>query len=218
MAPLDPPSESPPQAEESHVRRIPTRIPTGGAWLQEGTAQPMSGAKSGRAGEFAAQRRGKLLGMAKRLCRNGADAEELVQETLYRFLRGFGEVAVLPSERTCESWLVTTLTNLFYDQCRKQQVQAQGAKDPLLSGEATVVQEAPAQPVYDSITQEQFNQALQELSPKARAAFDLHLAGKKYVDIARILGIKPGTARKRLHDARDKLRELLRPYLTPGGH
>jgi RNA polymerase sigma factor (sigma-70 family) len=218
MAPMDPQAESPPQTEESHVRRLPTRIPKGGAWLQEGTAQLMSGAKSGCAGEFATQRRGKLLAMAMRLCRNAADAEELVQETLYRFLRGFGEVEVLPNDRTCESWLVTTLTNLFYDQCRKQRVQAQGAKDPLLSDEAMARQESTPQPVYDSITQAQFNQALQELSPKARAAFDLHLAGKKYVDIARILGIKPGTARKRLHDARDKLRELLQPYLTPGGH
>jgi RNA polymerase sigma-70 factor (ECF subfamily) len=114
--------------------------------------------------------------------------------------------------------LVTTLTHLFYDQCRKKRVQAQGTADPSLSQAAEVEQEPVSQLVYETITDEQFAQALQALSPKLRATFELHAAGKKYRDIARMLGIQMGTVAKRLHDARAKLHALLLPYAGAGPH
>jgi RNA polymerase sigma factor (sigma-70 family) len=218
MLPVDCPSESTPQAEEVRARRPASCTSSESAWRQVGTVQSMSEARNARVGELAAQQRTRLMVVAKRLCRGTTDAEDLVHETLYRFIRDFGQVEVLPSERACESWMVTTLTNLFYDQCRRQRVQENRAKELVQGNEAVAPPEPVSQPVYDAITHEQFNQAVQALSPKARAAFELHATGKRYLDIARLLGITPGTARKRLHDARAKLRELLQPYLPPGGH
>jgi RNA polymerase sigma-70 factor (ECF subfamily) len=141
-----------------------------------------------------------------------------VQETILRFIKAFEPVATLPSERACEAWLVTTLTHLFYDHCRKLRVRAQGAQDPLLSAEAEAVQEPDSRPVYDTVSDEQFSQALQALSPKIRATFELHAAGKKYQDIAQDLGIPVGTVAKRLHDARAKLRDILQQLTTSGVH
>ncbi|MDY7228722.1 RNA polymerase sigma factor [Hyalangium rubrum] len=179
----------------------------------------MSNDKSGHgAGEFATKRRKWLLLQARNVCRNESDAEDLVQESLLRFIQVFGKMNALPEDRICESWLVTTLNNLFFDQCRRRKVQANGAKDPTLSDEALVVQEPAAQPVYDAVTDEQFAKALQALSPKIRATFELHAAGKKYQDISRSLDIPIGTVAKRLHDARAKLRELLGRSTTPGVH
>jgi RNA polymerase sigma-70 factor (ECF subfamily) len=152
------------------------------------------------------------------VCRNATDAEDLVQETLLRFMLAFEGREVLPNARTCEAWMVTTLSNLFYDQCRKRKVQARGAMDPGISGEDLVEHEPASMPVYDTVTDEQFAQALQCLSPKLREAFELHVAGKKYQDIARILGVQLGTVAKRLHDARAKLREHLLPYTHQGMH
>lgn len=170
----------------------------------------MSQAKHGHpAGTFAMQQRGWLLGKARNMCRNATDAEDLVQETLLRFIQTFERVESLPSERTCAAWMVTTLTNLFYMQCRKQRVQEQSARDPHLSNEAVVEPELPAQNPGDTLTNEQFAQALEKLSPKVRTTFEMHAAGKKYQDIAHSLGVPVGTVAKRLHDARAKLRELL---------
>ncbi|HYO54797.1 RNA polymerase sigma factor [Archangium sp.] len=170
-----------------------------------------------RAGEFATRYRAWLLAQANHLCRNATDAEDLVQDTLLRFIQNFGQVEALPNERSCEAWLVTTLTHLFYDQCRRRRVQAQGAKDPHLSNEAVVETDEPgSRPVYDSLTDEQFSEALQALSPKMRATFELHAAGKKYQDIARSLGIPVGTVSKRLHDARARLREFLLQHIQSG--
>jgi RNA polymerase sigma-70 factor (ECF subfamily) len=162
--------------------------------------------------------RGWLLAQARNLCRNASDAEDLVQETLLRFIQTFSQVEAPPDERTCGAWLVTTLTHLFYSQCRRLKAQARGAQDPLLREEASGGQEPEPRPVYDTLSEEQFAQALQALSPKVRATFELHAAGKRYQDIAQALGIPMGTVAKRLHDARAKLRGLLLQSLHPGAH
>ncbi|QRN96793.1 RNA polymerase sigma factor [Archangium violaceum] len=169
-----------------------------------------------RAGEFATRYRAWLLAQAHNLCRNATDAEDLVQDALLRFIQTFGQLEALPNERSCEAWLVTTLTHLFYDQCRRRRVQAQGAKDPHLSNEVVVEHEPDARPVYDTLTDAQFSEALQTLSPKIRATFELHASGKKYQDIARSLGIPVGTVSKRLHDARARLREFLLRHIQSG--
>lgn len=170
-----------------------------------------------RAGELAAPHRPWLLAQAKNLCRNGAEAEDLVQETFLRFIRTFEGVEQLPNEASCAKWLVTTLTHLFYDQCRRARVQGQGAHGPLEVEEVAVAQEPDARPIFDTISDEQFAQALGTLSPKIRATFEMHAAGQKYQDIARSLGVPVGTVSKRLHDARAKLREFLLPF-TSGMH
>jgi len=79
-----------------------------------------------------------------------------------------------------------------------------------------MVETGPAsQPLSESITDEQFAQALHALSPRLRAAIELHAAGKRYRDIARILGIPIGTVAKRLHDARIRLYALLKSHGNP---
>jgi RNA polymerase sigma-70 factor (ECF subfamily) len=170
------------------------------------------------AGAFATQQRAWLLAKARNMCRNATDAEDLVQEALLRFIQNFERAESLPNERVCAAWLVTTLTNLFYMQCRKQKVQEQSARDPLLSEEAVVAPEPPAQKAGDTVTNEQFAQALQKLSPKVRTTFEMHAAGKKYQDIANSLGVPVGTVAKRLHDARAKLREILQSSFSSWVH
>jgi RNA polymerase sigma-70 factor (ECF subfamily) len=169
-----------------------------------------------RAGEFATRYRAWLLAQAKNLCRNATDAEDLVQDALLRFIQTFGQREALPNERSCEAWLVTTLTHLFYDQCRRRRVQAQGAQEPHLSNEVVEAPEPDSRPVYDTLTDEQFSEALQALSPKMRATFEMHASGKKYQDIARSLGIPVGTVSKRLHDARARMREFLLRHIHSG--
>ncbi len=149
---------------------------------------------------------------ARKWCRNTSDAEDLVQETSIRFLQKYGQLESPGNDRSCEAWLVTTLTHLFYDQCRRRKVQERGAQDPHLREEAVVTIEPPTEEVYDKITDEVFAKALEELSPKIRPTFEMHAAGKKYQDIARALGVPVGTVAKRLHDARAKLRDVLERY------
>ncbi|HEX8704763.1 MAG TPA: RNA polymerase sigma factor [Myxococcaceae bacterium] len=163
--------------------------------------------------QFLRQRRQQLVAHARNICRDASDAEDLVQEASLRFLQKYEGMASPQNELSCASWLQTTIQRLFIDQCRRRKVQAQGAQDPHLSEEAVVTLEPPPQEIYDKVTKEAFAEALQALGPKVRATFELHLTGMKYEDIARVQGIPVGTVGKRIHDARAKLRELLK-HLT----
>jgi RNA polymerase sigma-70 factor (ECF subfamily) len=124
-------------------------------------------------------------------------------------MQSFGRVAMPPDPRQCEAWMMRALQNLFVDQCRKRKVQELGAQEPSLSDELAA-HEPAGDPVFDAITPEQIAEALDKLSPKLREAFKLHLAGKKYHEIAETLDLQMGTVAKRMHDARAKLTELLR--------
>jgi RNA polymerase sigma-70 factor (ECF subfamily) len=165
-------------------------------------------------GDFAIQRRPLLFMRAKNVCRDATDAEDLVQETIVRFMQSFGSVAVPPDPRQCEAWMMRVLQNLFIDQCRKRKVQ--GVKEPSESNEVAAPEPA-ADPVFDAITPEQLAEALDNLSPKLRETFKLHLAGKKYLEMTEILGIPMGTVAKRMHDARAKLQKLLERLRPPPG-
>jgi RNA polymerase sigma-70 factor (ECF subfamily) len=165
---------------------------------------------------FVARYREWLLVKARSVCRNPHDAEDLAQETLLRFLQAFGKGEAFPSQKTCETWLTTTLTRLVYDQWRVSRSRAHWAKDPSLNGEVQRTWESSTRPIYDTLTDAQFAQALEALSPKLRTTFELHAAGQKYQEIGRSLGLSLGTVSKRLHDARAKLQKLLLPHTGVG--
>jgi RNA polymerase sigma-70 factor (ECF subfamily) len=173
------------------------------------------GAVARRLDELLAAKRRWLIAQARNLCRNPVDAEDLVQETMVRFLAAFGQVSQLPNESVCANWLVTTLTNCFYDQLRKQRTRERSAVEPALQ-EASVEPGPPERSIYERISDEQFTSAVQTLSPVARSTFELHARGRKYKEIANELGIREGTVAKRLHDARARLRRLLEPLIQVG--
>lgn len=155
------------------------------------------------------QHRGWLMGQALKMCRNETDAEDLVQETLLRFVKTFEDRDPRPDQRTCVSWLSTTLANLFKSQCRKQQVRKQHASDPVLAERAGLEPEHGVASEFN-VPREQLAQAVARLSPEKQATYELYGQGKKYREIASALGIQVGTVSKRLHDIREQLGKLLR--------
>lgn len=158
-----------------------------------------------------------LLNKAFSMCRNRTDAEDLVQEATMRFLKSFAGMAPLPSEHLLEAWLITTMTNCFFDQCRKQRVEKQGAKDPALEN-MTVPQQPDPKPLSDNVSDEDFAAVMMKLSPTLRATFELRAAGLRYHEIAQAQGIPIGVVGKRLSDARRKLLEMLSPIAGSGDH
>lgn len=156
-----------------------------------------------------------LLAQARNLCRNTIDAEDLVQETLLRFAQTFQHA--VPDDRTSAAWLTTTLHNQFFAQLRKGKVRDRAKADPTFTGGmATPPEEAVT--VYEKVTDEQFEQAVESLSEKLRATFELYAAGKQIPEIAFALGISEGTVAKRLFDARKKLRTFLATHFALGAH
>lgn len=221
FAALSPPvlrvPENPPRIRGARIKSLPGHASGLQVWKREGSRSSMSGKRAEWVEQFIKDRRSRLLRIARNLCGNASEADDLFNETALRFIQAVDSGRVPTDDRQREAWLVRTLRNLFIDQCRRRKVQTQGAVELSVSEEAATPQEPPSDSIYDSITSEQIGEALARLSPKLRETHELHLAGKKYHEIAELLGVPTGTVGKRIHDAREKLHKLLKKYFRGQG-
>jgi RNA polymerase sigma-70 factor, ECF subfamily len=151
-----------------------------------------------------------LLVEARRLTRNGADAKDLVQDTIERGLRhydrfSYGSIGV---------WLSRVMHNLFIDRCRRRRT------EPLPLETETVPAPPPVGPTphWMRVSDEGLRQAVAALDPLSRDIFEKHeLEGKSYAEIAADLGVATATVGTRLFRTRQKIREfLLRSFEQDG--
>ncbi|PJK28347.1 RNA polymerase subunit sigma-24 [Minwuia thermotolerans] len=132
---------------------------------------------------------------------NPAGADDLVQETLKRALIHIGKGRQV---RNLRSYLLTILHNVRMDQIRKEK--NHGQQVPL--DEAMTVAEPAAQP--HRLEYNRLLAALSELSEDQRAVLLLAgLEGRKYREVAEILGQPIGTVMSRLNRGRAALRRRL---------
>jgi RNA polymerase sigma-70 factor (ECF subfamily) len=151
-----------------------------------------------------------LYGYAMVLSRNSAEAEDLVQETCLRALRGMDG---LRSHDSAKSWLFTILRNIWFNQLRHRRTVPDVVE---LDAEGSEPNE-PADPAQDPHTdyvnkleREQVRGAIQHLPEEFREIIILREYEElSYQEIAVILDCPPGTVMSRLARARSKLRELL---------
>lgn len=161
--------------------------------------------ESTTAGAVLSQHESVLRTLAKRLCRDATEANDLVQDTFERALRATSnQVPENP-----RAWLVTIMHNLFIDKCRQKK------REPAMVtfGEQVEVTsfEPEPEPEWASISMEQLRAALASLDDGFRRVYELHcFEGASYDEIAQALNIAKNTVGTRLVRARLKLREVLR--------
>jgi RNA polymerase sigma-70 factor (ECF subfamily) len=151
-----------------------------------------------------------LYGYAVVLSRNRAEAEDLVQETCLRALRGIEQ---LRPDGNVKSWLFTILRNIWLNQVRQRRTapetveldsEENGATEPADKGQDPYA-------VYASkVERENMRAAIQQLPVEFREIIILREYEElSYQEIAALLDCPPGTVMSRLARARSKLRELL---------
>jgi RNA polymerase sigma-70 factor (ECF subfamily) len=132
-------------------------------------------------------------------------ADDLLQETYYRFLRSQN---TFESEAHRRNFLFRIATNLAHDSHRQQR---QGVHVPLVDDHQTGF---PAPDPNDgelSHRRTDLTRAMAQLKPRQRDALWLAYAeGSSHDEIAGILGIKPGSVKLLLFRARRKLAQMLR--------
>jgi RNA polymerase sigma-70 factor (ECF subfamily) len=144
-----------------------------------------------------------VLRVAYRLTGNRADAEDLAQETFWRFFRSYDPAAI---EGSLEALLGRIATNLFLDGKRREA----RVRMEELSGDESLVEAPEAGPerlVEALNANARLTQALGRLSPDMREALVMcDVEGRSYQEIADKLGVALGTVRSRLHRARAQAR------------
>ncbi len=149
-----------------------------------------------------------LLRVAGSLCRNGHDAEDLVQDTLLRAFKGLdGFDGASP-----RAWLMTIMRNANINRHRRQRPgllhdatdltgEADRRNPPASSAEDDADAHMPAPWIAD---------ALGCLSPRHLHVVQLvDVDGLTYDEAAAALGIPTGTVMSRLHRARHRMRAHL---------
>jgi RNA polymerase sigma-70 factor, ECF subfamily len=159
-------------------------------------------------GRFASAHLAALEGFALHLCGNGADARDLVQDTVEKALRFVARGGTVENER---AWLFAILHNQFRQRCR----QRSRAPHADLEDLDLPAPEPEPPPAWTRIDREQLDDAVEQLDPHHRDVYRLHaLDNLSYQEIAARLGIPSNTVGSRLLRARRRLRELL-AHLVP---
>jgi len=159
--------------------------------------------------DFLAHHQDLVYGIAMRMTRRPADAEDLAQEA---FIRAYGALSTYQPERIRElrarGWLATIVGNLGRNRSRRRQ--------PATAG-LDVVPEAAADeaPQPDGVVEQReaarlWRARLDALPQRYRRAVELrHVDGLSYPDLARVLDRPLGTVKSDVHRGIGLLREAL---------
>ena len=141
-------------------------------------------------------------------------ADDLLQESFYRFLRTRGH---WESEAHRRAYLFRIATNLVLDGRRRAR---RGLTVPLPDPDHSTFPAAGGDVAEASVRRTDLRRAMDRLRPRERALLWLAYAqGHAHTEIAHTLGVKTGSVKLLLFRARRKLAGLLRavPAPTDGG-
>ena len=157
-----------------------------------------------------------LYRQAFRMCRNHADAEDLVQETLTRAYARFDSFR---SGTNLKAWLLRILTNTFINGYRQRQRQPMHCSTEYLTDQD--LSEAKARSAASALRSAEdhalallpdgdIKAAMQALPVQFReAVYYADVEGLRYDEIAALTNAPLGTVMSRLHRGRRQLRTLL---------
>jgi RNA polymerase sigma-70 factor, ECF subfamily len=157
------------------------------------------------------------FGMALRLTKNRADADDLVQEAALLAFRGFG---TFTPGTNFKAWFFRILTNCYYTSYRRQKhapstIDFDDTPDLYLykrSREYGIPQSTsdPAASLIDRLDAERVSAAIEELPEEYRVVSVLYfMEDLSYQQIAEVLDCPVGTVRSRLHRGRKMLQKAL---------
>jgi RNA polymerase sigma-70 factor (ECF subfamily) len=167
-----------------------------------------------------------LYRIALHLTHHRADAEDLVQDTLFRAWRSFDTFRPGTNAR---AWLATILRHAHFDRHRRDHHREMEVADVEDVDEWYLYRRVhdtdefretgdPAAAFFAALTSDQVTAALQALGPQFREVFVLaDLERFSYPEISEILGIPEGTVMSRLSRARHRLQRALWDYCVRTG-
>jgi RNA polymerase sigma-70 factor (ECF subfamily) len=165
----------------------------------------------------------ELLGLARRLTRDPANAEDLVAEAI---TRGWCHRASLRERERFSGWIVRILTNLFLSQQRSTAAHPHESLDgeddfslfERLHQPFLLWWGSPEQDFLDRVLREDLIRAIEALPEPFRIVVVLaDIRGFSYGEIAESLAVPVGTVRSRLARGRAQLQRALWEHACDAG-
>lgn len=160
-----------------------------------------------------------LYRVALRLTGSPADADDLVQETLFKAYRSWHQYEPGTNAR---AWLLTIMRNAFINEYRRRRRQIETADLAGVDPHAVFVAVHEADPegrFFERIIDEKVLEAIDELPEDFRETLVLiDLESLSYQEAARVLEVPVGTVKSRLFRARQRLQRDLYDYALEMGY
>ena len=142
----------------------------------------------------------RLRAFAISLCRNGDQADDLVQDTL---LRACANIMSFTPGTNMLAWLCTIMKNHFFSECRRRRKPFESIEE-----HADSVVSKPAQVAHAECNE--LWTALDKLEPRQREVLIMiGASGLSYDEAAKMCGCPTGTIKSRVYRARAELAQLL---------
>ena len=160
--------------------------------------------------ELALEHLDALYGYAMALTRAPAEAEDLLQETYLRAVKGFGRLA---PESKIKPWLFVIMRNTWLNELRRRNrpamIELDLDDDNILQWRNRLIDD-PHLIYLRKLEREEIRGAIESLPLQSREIVVLRdIEGFSYHEIATMLEIPAGTVMSRLSRSRDRLRRLL---------
>jgi RNA polymerase sigma-70 factor (ECF subfamily) len=154
-----------------------------------------------------------IFRLAHRMTGRPEDAEDVVQET---FIRAFRQLSRFEARSNFSTWLYRIAYNCAIDFIRARPHRESAEERETLEAMSDVVSTPDAGDlVYAGQISDRVRTALEELSPKERAAFLMrHYHGCSIEEIGEALGLKTNATKHSIFRAVKKMRVALEPLVT----
>jgi RNA polymerase sigma-70 factor, ECF subfamily len=146
-----------------------------------------------------------VLGVARRILRDPAQSEEVMQEVLLEVWRTASRFD--PAAGSAEAWITMLAHRRAVDRVRSEQ---RAAQREVRAATATVAYDEVADTVEASLDRERVRRCLAGLTELQRESVTLaYYGGYTYREVAHLLGVAVGTVKTRMRDGLIRLRDCL---------
>jgi RNA polymerase sigma-70 factor (ECF subfamily) len=145
----------------------------------------------------------RMLGVCNRYARNGADAEDILQDA---FIKVFDKIAQFKFEGSFEGWIRRIMVNTALKKYSLRRYEKEVVGYEIKDRDEEVMEPS----AYAHLSQKDILDLVNNLPDGYRLIFNLFvLEGFQHEEIAEMLGIQPGTSRSQLVKARSMLQKQI---------
>jgi RNA polymerase sigma-70 factor, ECF subfamily len=146
-----------------------------------------------------------VLGIVRRVLRDPAQSEEVMQEVLLEVWRTAARFD--PSAGSATAWIMTVAHRRAVDRVRSEQ---RAAERELRAATASIAYDDVTEAVETTLDQERVRRCLDGLTDLQRESVTLaYYGGYSYREVAQLLGVAIGTVKTRMRDGLIRLRDCL---------